>query len=192
MLSLKLQSSDGIIFTVDTATVKQMVTIQTMIDHEDEDSDEVTPVPTINSQVLEKIIQWAKYHKIENQKSEKIAWYIKYFDVELQKIFDIIIAADYLEVKSLLKESCRNVLNNYKWEIIEDVAACSFHDTTIVPLLEKYESKHGLEAIVTIQDNKHLRYFNTKVSCHLLLLIAIAKFLPMTSTSCLEVSKLTL
>ena len=41
-----LKSSDGVIFPVDAATVKQMGTIQTMIDHEDEDSDEVTPVPT--------------------------------------------------------------------------------------------------------------------------------------------------
>ena len=49
----KLESSDGAIFTVDAATVKQMVTIQTMMDHEDEDSDEVTPVPTVKAQVLE-------------------------------------------------------------------------------------------------------------------------------------------
>ena len=35
MSLLKLQSSDGVIFSVDAATVKQMVTIQTMIDHED-------------------------------------------------------------------------------------------------------------------------------------------------------------
>ena len=31
----------------------KMVTIQTMIDHEDEDSDEVIPVPTVKAQVLD-------------------------------------------------------------------------------------------------------------------------------------------
>ena len=41
----KLESSDGTIFNVDAATVKQMVTIQTMIDHVDEDNDKVIPVP---------------------------------------------------------------------------------------------------------------------------------------------------
>ena len=56
MSLLKLQSSDGVIFTVDAATVKQMVTIQTMIDHEDEDSDEVTPVPTVKGNVLKNIM----------------------------------------------------------------------------------------------------------------------------------------
>ena len=100
----KLESSDGVIFTVDAATVKQMVTIQTMIDHEDEDSDEVTPVPTVKAQVLEKIIQWTDYHKIDHEKTEKIAWYIIYFNIELKQKFEIIIAADYdyLEIKSLL------------------------------------------------------------------------------------------
>ena len=106
-----LRSSDGVIFPVDAATVKQMVTIQTMIDHEDEDSDETIPVPTVKAEVLEKVIQWIEYHK----KTEKIAWCNQYFDIELKNKFEIIIAADYLEVDSLLKESCRNVLINYKY-----------------------------------------------------------------------------
>ena len=80
---IKLQSSDGVIFPVDAATVKQMVTIQTMIDHEDEDSDEVTPVPTVKGNVLEKIIQWTEHQKIFHEKTEKmtsinISIYISY------------------------------------------------------------------------------------------------------------------
>merc|ERR1719445_3011245 len=106
MASVKLKSSDGVMFTVDAATVKQMVTIQTMIDHEDEDSDEVIPVPTVKAQVLEKVIQWIEYHKIDHKKKEKIAWYKQYFQCDLQKKFEIIFAADYLEVESLLNESC--------------------------------------------------------------------------------------
>ena len=125
-LSIKLQSSDGEIFTVDAATIEQMVTIQTMIDHEDEDSDEVTPVPTVKAKVLEKIIQWIEYHKIDHEKTEKTSWCIQYFNVELKKKFEIIIAADYLEVKSLLFESCRNVLINNRWETIEDAVREGF------------------------------------------------------------------
>ena len=156
----KLESSDGVIFTVDSAAVNQMVTIQTMIDHEDEDSDEVTPVPTVKAQVLEKIIQWTDYHKIDHEKTEKIAWYIIYFNIELKQKFEIIIAADYLEIKSLLNESCQNVLINNKWVIIED-AASSFHDTKVVTLLEKHQREYGYEAVI---DGKHLKYFDIKVN----------------------------
>ena len=76
--------------------------------------------------------------------------------------FEIIIAADYLEVHSLLNESCRNVLINNKWEIIED-AASNFHDRNIVTLLEKYEREFGYEVIVTMVENNKLIYFETKV-----------------------------
>ena len=158
----KLESSDGKIFTVDAATVKQMVTIQTMIDHENEDSEEVIPVSTVKAQVLQKIIQWTEYHKIDHEKTEKTSWCIQYFNVELKQKLEIIIGADYLEVKNLLNESCRNVLINNKWEIIED-AASNFHDRNIVTLLEKYEREFGYEVIVTIVEKKYLKCFDSKV-----------------------------
>jgi len=156
----KLQS-DGVNFPVDAATVKQMVTIQTMIDHEEEDSDEIIPVPTVNAQVLEKVIEWTEYHKTDHEKTEKMAWCSQYFDIELNQKLEIIIAADYLEVKSLLKESCHNILINNKWEIIED-AVNIFKDPTIVPLLESYKREHGYEVIVTVVYDETLKYFDTK------------------------------
>ena len=84
-----------------------------MIDHEDENSDKVTPIPTVKAEVLEKIIHWIDYHKINYEKTEKNPWNIQYFDVELKKKFEIVIAADYLKVETLLNESCHNVLINY-------------------------------------------------------------------------------
>ena len=156
----KLQSSDGKIFYVDGETVRQMVTMQAMrIGHEDEN--QVTPVPTVKAKVLEKIIQWIEYHKIDHEKTEKTSWCIQYFNVELKKKFEIIIAADYLEVKSLLFESCRNVLINNKWETIED-AVSSFHDPKVVTVLQDFEQQNG-DMIVTIAHKKYLKYFDSKV-----------------------------
>ena len=79
------------------------------------------------------------------------------FKVDLNELFEIIIAADYLEVKSLLKESCRNVLINYDWKIIEGEPA-----EVLTPLIH-YEEEHGYKVIVTKVDNKYLKYFDTKV-----------------------------
>ena len=77
-------------------------------------------------------------------------------------LFEIIIAADYLEVKSLLNESCGNVLINNKWEDIED-AANNFHDPKVLTLLVSHERQHGSEVMVTIFDNKHIKYLDIKV-----------------------------
>ena len=189
MAVIKLQSSDGVIFDVDASSVKQMVTIQTMIDHEDEDSDEVTPVPTVKAQVLEKIIQWTDHHKIDLDKTSHTTWMVKYFDVQLEKIFEIIIAADYLEVESLLNESCRNVLSKNKWEIIED-AASRFYDPTILTILK---TKH--EVILTIHDNKYLRYFDPTVRPNINIIISRDRDLrnssvsPLVSLSVINMSK---
>ena len=155
MASVKLKSSDGVIFTVDAATVKQMGMIQAMVDRWN--SEKVVQVQSVNGQVLEKIIQWTDYHKVDSEKTEKIGWYIQYFNVDLNELFEIIIAADYLEVKSLLKESCRNVLINYDWKIIEGEPA-----EVLTPLIH-YEEEHGYKVIVTKVDNKYLKYFDTKV-----------------------------
>jgi len=155
MASVKLKSSDGVIFTVDAATVNQMGMIKAMIERWN--SDKVILVTTVNGQVLEKIIQWTEYHKVDHEKTEKIVWYIQYFNVDLNDLFEIIIAADYLEVKSLLKESCRNVLINYDWKIIEGEPA-----EVLTPLIH-YKEENGYEVIVTKVDDKYLKYFDTKV-----------------------------
>ena len=159
MYLFKLQSSDGMIFTIDAATVKQMMTIQTMIDQEEEDSDEVTPIPTVKAQTLDRLILWIEYHTIDHENAEKIAWVIQYFNIDLKNIYEVIIAADYLEVKSLLRESLRNILINSKWKIIKDPSS-GFHNQKVVNIMER---ELGNEVIVTIVHNKYLKYFDTRV-----------------------------
>ena len=84
------------------------------------------------------------------------------FKVDLNELFEIIIAANYLEVESLLNESCRYVLINNKWEIIQDNVS-NFHDPNVTTILEKYEREFGYDVIVTIVENNKLIYFETKV-----------------------------
>ena len=160
---MKLQSSDGVVFNVDATAVKQMLTIQTMIDQEGEESDEVIPIPTVQAEILEKIIQWTEYQKTIHEKEDKITWCIQYFNLELRKNFDLIIAADYLEVISLLNEACQTLIIHNKWEIIEDTARY-FFDPKVLILLEEFEREHGYDSIVTIFADKYLKYFDTKVS----------------------------
>ena len=70
---------------------------------------------------------------------------------------EIIIAADYLKIKSLLHESCQNVFIKHEWKIIED-ASNSFYDPEVHIIL-----RSEYEVVVTIQ-NKDLKCFDPKVS----------------------------
>ena len=160
MPSIKLQSSDGVIFDADAETLKQMVTIQTMIDYEEgDDNDEVTPVPLVKAQILEKIIEWTEIYNNDYEERKMIS----YFNLEIKSIFEIIIAADYLEVQKLLMDCFHNLISNNKLKVIQN-EALSFHDSKVTTLLENYKLRnHGYEVIVTIFNTKQLKYFDPKV-----------------------------
>ncbi len=57
MPSIKLQSSDGEVFSVDVEIAKQSVTIKTMLEDlgMDEDDEEVVPLPNVNAAILKKV-----------------------------------------------------------------------------------------------------------------------------------------
>ena len=161
---IKLKSCDGFISDVGADVVKQMVTIKTMLEDlgSDEDSEEEVLIPNVRGAVLEKIINWTEFHANEDDLTKRIAWYNQFFYLELIEIFDIIIAADYLDVETLLSESCRHVITENDKEDLEE-AKNVFGDSKLAYLLENYRRDHGYEVIVTLHDEKYLKYFDPKV-----------------------------
>ena len=88
--SVKLQSSDGNIVVVDQNVIKQMLTIQTMLENladDDTNNDEPIPIYAVNGETLDKVIEWTKYH-IENNIVSK-AWGDQFFKMNLEKIFQL-------------------------------------------------------------------------------------------------------
>ena len=161
---IKLKSRDGFISDVGVDVVKQMVTIKTMLEDlgSDGDSEEEVLIPNVRGAVLEKIINWTEFHANEDDLTKRIAWYNQFFDLELIEIFDIIIAADYLDVETLFSESCRHVITENDKEDLEE-AKNVFGDSKLAYLLENYRRDHGYEVIVTLHDEKYLKYFDPKV-----------------------------
>ena len=105
-ISVKLQSSDGVIFVADQDIIKQMVTIQTMLENPgDGDAEEIIPIYTIKGDILEKVIEWTSNYKVAfGQESTNKIWSDQFFKNNQEKIFKIIEAADYLEVNNLINE----------------------------------------------------------------------------------------
>ena len=114
MPSIKLQSSDGEVFSVDVEIAKQSVTIKTMLEDlgMDEDDEEVVPLPNVNAAILKKVIQWATYHKDDpplpedDENKEKrtddiCSWDADFLKVDQGTLFELILAANYLDIKVL-------------------------------------------------------------------------------------------
>ena len=101
-MSVKLESSDKKIVLVDQNVIKKMVTIQTMLENlgggDDTDNDEPIPIYAVNGEILNKVINWAKYHIEKTNKTDRGDLF---FITNLEEIFQLQEAADYLEVNSL-------------------------------------------------------------------------------------------
>ncbi|CAG2161507.1 unnamed protein product [Oppiella nova] len=113
MPNIKLQSSDGEVFDVDVEIAKLSVTIKTMLEDlgMDEEDEEVVPLPNVNSTILKKVIQWATYHKDDpptpddDENKEKrtddiSSWDADFLKVDQGTLFELILAANYLDIKA--------------------------------------------------------------------------------------------
>ena len=133
MPSIKLQSSDGEIFPVDVEIAKQSVTIKTMLDlGMDEGDEELVPLPNVNAAILKKVIQWATYHKDDpplpedDDKKEKrtdniSSWDADFLKVDQGTLIELILAANYLDIKGLLDVTCKTVADMIKGKAPEEI-----------------------------------------------------------------------
>lgn len=122
MPNMKLQSSDGEIFEVDVEIVKTFFMIRDM--EMDVDEQEVVPLPKVNSAILNKIIQWATYHRDdpplpeddedrEKRTDDISSWDEEFLNMDNSTLFELISAANYLDIKGLLDVSCKAVANKF-------------------------------------------------------------------------------
>ncbi|GLJ19919.1 hypothetical protein SUGI_0360870 [Cryptomeria japonica] len=115
-----LRSSDNVDFHVEYEEALQMDSIKLFI--EDPDVDRTLPVKFSNEKVtgpiLEKIIEYIKYH-LEANKSGKPEedlkkWDTKFVNVNERILFELTMAAKFLNVSNLLDLLCKTVADKIK------------------------------------------------------------------------------
>ena len=133
MSLFKLMSNDGVTFSVDSNIVNQLTTIKTMVDDlgEGDNEGEIIPLPNVRAVILEKIIQWAAYHKNDDppsseddDKTDDISvWDSEFLNIDQETLFELILAANYLDIRPLLKTTCKTVANMIKGKTPEQIQA---------------------------------------------------------------------
>merc|ERR1712098_1011254 len=119
-------SKEGQVVECDREVAEQSTLIKTMLEDVTEGEDEI-PLPNVSTDVLNKVLEFCKYQKdkadleIERPlKSANLAdvvpaWYAAYVTVDSNELlFEIIMAANYLDIKSLLDLSCAKVASMIK------------------------------------------------------------------------------
>uniref|UniRef100_A0A7E4ZWD4 Skp1-related protein n=1 Tax=Panagrellus redivivus TaxID=6233 RepID=A0A7E4ZWD4_PANRE len=138
MQQIKLVSSDGEIFDVDRDVIRLSTTLNTMFQDLGIDSGDnplaadPIPISNVTGAILRKVLQWCAYHRNdvpptdENDPREKRTDDIPSWDVEFLKIdqgmlFELILAANYLDIKGLLDVTCKTVANMIKGKTPEEI-----------------------------------------------------------------------
>lgn len=112
-----------------------------MEENEDDDADDdeeekkVTeiPLPNVKAEVLKKVIEFCEHHlqepmtEIEKPlKSQNMAdvvqeWYANFVDLEQVLLFELILAANYMDIKPLLDLTCATVASMIKGKTVSNI-----------------------------------------------------------------------
>lgn len=142
-----LVSGEGEKFTVEKKIAQRSLLLknylndmhESSLDDEDEEQDEdeneddeiVMPVPNVRSSVLQKVIEWAEHHRDSNfpdeddddsRKSAPVdAWDREFLKVDQEMLYEIILAANYLNIKPLLDAGCKVVAEMIRGRSPEEI-----------------------------------------------------------------------
>ncbi|KAL5717908.1 suppressor of kinetochore protein mutant [Ranunculus cassubicifolius] len=121
---ITLTSADGQCFEVEESVVSASETIKNII--EDDCSDSGIPIPNVTGSILAKVIEYCKKHVgVEdahaNKDEELKNWDAEFMKIDQAVLFDLIMAANYLNVKGLLDLSCQTVADMIKGKTPEEI-----------------------------------------------------------------------
>ncbi|KAF2404696.1 E3 ubiquitin ligase complex SCF subunit sconC, variant [Trichodelitschia bisporula] len=131
---LTLTSSDGIDIEVERKVVERSVLIRNLLEDLAETATlEPIPIPNVNEPVLKKVLEWCEHHKDDpvsmgdddsdsrKKQTDIDEWDQKYMSVDQEMLFEIILAANYLDIKALLDVGCKTVANMIKGKSPEEI-----------------------------------------------------------------------
>lgn len=128
---ITLVSSDGEKFQVTEKAARRSILVKGIID--DYPDDPEVPLHNVKSSILTKIITYLEqYAEVEPKEIEKPlpsnnynecvdAWDFQFIDLELEVIFELILAANYMDIKSLMELASSKVASIIKGKSPEEI-----------------------------------------------------------------------
>lgn len=132
----KLISKEGFKIEVSKKSAVMSTLIEEMLNEdedEDEDDDIEIPLPNVTKDILERVVAFCNYHVDKPMKeiskplkSARINDFISEFDakfinVEQEIVFELILAANYLDIQSLLDLGCAKIASMIKGKTPEQI-----------------------------------------------------------------------
>ncbi|KJH44983.1 Skp1 family, dimerization domain protein [Dictyocaulus viviparus] len=131
---MKLVTNDGENFDVPRDVIRLSTTINTMLQDLGLDSESNDPIPICNvsGPIMKKVLQWCTFHKDdppstddsdnrEKRTDDIPSWDVEFLKVDQGTLFELILAANYLDIKGLLDVTCKTVANMIKGKTPEEI-----------------------------------------------------------------------
>ncbi|KAL2271534.1 hypothetical protein VTJ83DRAFT_905 [Remersonia thermophila] len=130
-----LQSNEGMVIEVDRVVAERSMLIKNLIEDLGDEAieNQAIPIPNVNDPVLRKVVEWCEHHRNDaqttadddNDNRKKTTdideWDQKFMQVDQEMLFEIILAANYLDIKALLDVGCKTVANMIKGKSPEEI-----------------------------------------------------------------------
>ncbi|ETW09084.1 hypothetical protein H310_01543 [Aphanomyces invadans] len=130
---VNLVSQDGDSFEVSREVAVMSELVRTMIADEQDDEAQEIPLPNVKSTVLSKVIEFCSHH--HNNPMPEIEkplrsgdmhdvvseWDATFVDIEQDLLFELILAANYMDIKSLLDLACAKVASMIKGKTPQEI-----------------------------------------------------------------------
>ncbi|VDL71678.1 unnamed protein product [Nippostrongylus brasiliensis] len=131
---MKLVTNDHETFDVPRDVIRLSTTVNTMLQDLGLDNESNDPIPIMNvsGPIMKKVLQWCTYHKDDPPSSDDSdnrekrtddipSWDVEFLKVDQGTLFELILAANYLDIKGLLDVTCKTVANMIKGKTPEEI-----------------------------------------------------------------------
>lgn len=129
MLKLVSQEEEKVMVKKKVAMMSELV--KTMAEGDKEEKE--IPLPNVKGTVLKKVVEYMTYHcdnpakeidkplKSSNMAEAVSQWDADYVDVDQELLFELILAANYMDIKPLLDLTCAKVASMIKGKTPEQI-----------------------------------------------------------------------
>ncbi|XP_030523048.1 SKP1-like protein 1 [Rhodamnia argentea] len=139
---ITLKSSDGETFEIEEIAALQSKTLENMIDEDCADTS--IPLPNINGKILAKVVEFCTKHAEVGVDAEGLrAWDAEFVNVEHSTLFDYILAANFLEIPTLLNLASEAVADMIKGKTPGEIRKFFNIKSTFSPEEEEEERREN-------------------------------------------------
>lgn len=131
-LIIRLKANDGKVFEAPEEVLQCSGLIKKMLEDCGIKENAIIPLENVSSTILRKVLEWAEHHKedkepVEDDESKEKRtddippWDVNFLKVDQGTLFELILAANFLNIQGLLDVACKTVANMIKGKSPDEI-----------------------------------------------------------------------